>query len=269
ITSCNRDLLEDIKLLAISSGLNPMKISKWSRREMKPLGKVEKEYTHYFLYFGEGKFEKPVVFAPVSEIEYSGEEDTWDIEVEGAHNFVANGFIVHNSKVTMKYPSVYLMGRNAKADILSVALAGKGQHQDAGGKALHFAPDTTSAIISKSISKGGGRTSYRGLLHVEKGAANVKSNVRCDALILDEASRSDTYPYMEIGEDNVSITHEATVGKIGEEQVFYLMSRGLSEQQAIAMIVLGFVEPLTKELPMEYAVELNRLIQLEMTGAVG
>ncbi len=173
------------------------------------------------------------------------------------------------SKATMKYPSVYLMGRRAKADILSVAFAGKGQHQDAGGKALHFAPDTTSTIISKSICRDGGRTSYRGLLHVEKGAANAKSNVRCDALILDEASRSDTYPYMEIDEDNVTVTHEATVGKIGEAQVFYLMSRGLSEQQAIAMIVLGFVEPLTKELPMEYAVELNRLIQLEMTGSVG
>ncbi len=173
------------------------------------------------------------------------------------------------SKATMKYPSVYLMGRNAKADILSVAFAGKGQHQDAGGKALHFAPDTTSTIISKSVSKNGGRASYRGLLHVEKGATNVKSNVRCDALILDEQSRSDTYPYMEIGEENVTITHEATVGKIGEDKIFYLMSRGLTEQQAMAMIVLGFVEQFTKELPMEYAVELNRLIQLEMTGSVG
>ncbi|MBI4439247.1 Fe-S cluster assembly protein SufB [Candidatus Woesearchaeota archaeon] len=173
------------------------------------------------------------------------------------------------SKATMKYPSVYLLGRNAKADILSVAFAGKGQHQDAGGKALHFAPDTTSTIISKSISKGGGRTSYRGLLHVEKGATNVKSNVRCDALILDEKSRSDTYPYMEIEENDATITHEATVGKIGEEKIFYLMSRGLTEQQAMAMIVLGFVEQFTKELPMEYAVELNRLIQLEMAGGVG
>ncbi|MBI3034228.1 Fe-S cluster assembly protein SufB [Candidatus Woesearchaeota archaeon] len=173
------------------------------------------------------------------------------------------------SKATMKYPSVYLMGRNAKADILSVAFAGKGQHQDAGGKAYHFAPDTTSTIISKSISRDGGRTSYRGLLHVEKGAENVKSSVRCDALILDEESRSDTYPVMEIDEENVTITHEATVGKIGEDQIFYLMSRGLTEQQAVTMIVLGFVEQFTKELPMEYAIELNRLIQLEMTGSVG
>lgn len=173
------------------------------------------------------------------------------------------------SSATMKYPSVYLLGRNAKADILSVAFAGKGQHQDAGGKALHFAPDTTSTIISKSISKGGGRTSYRGLLHVEKGATGVKSNVRCDALILDEASRSDTYPYMKIEEQDTTITHEATVGKIGEDKIFYLMSRGLTEQQAIAMIVLGFVEQFTKELPMEYAVELNRLIRLEMAGSVG
>ncbi len=173
------------------------------------------------------------------------------------------------SKITMKYPSVYLMGRGAKADILSVAFAGKGQHQDAGGKAVHYAPDTTSTIISKSISKDGGRTSYRGLLHVEKGATNVKSNVRCDALILDEKSRSDTYPYMEIDEQDTTITHEATVGKIGEDQIFYLMSRGLTEQQSIAMIVLGFVEQFTKELPMEYAIELNRLIQLEMIGGVG
>ncbi|MBI3052292.1 Fe-S cluster assembly protein SufB [Candidatus Woesearchaeota archaeon] len=269
ITSSNRQLLSEVKMLAITCGLNPMKISTWTRRELKPLGKEIKEYTHHFLYFGEGKFEKDVVFCPVSDITFCGEEDTWDIEVEDSHNFVANGFIVHNSNITMKYPSVYLLGRNAKADILSVAFAGKGQHQDAGGKALHFAPDTTSTIISKSISKGGGRTSYRGLLHVEKGATGVKSNVRCDALILDEASRSDTYPYMKIEEQDTTITHEATVGKIGEDKIFYLMSRGLTEQQAIAMIVLGFVEQFTKELPMEYAVELNRLIRLEMAGSVG
>ncbi len=173
------------------------------------------------------------------------------------------------SKLTMKYPSVYLMGRGARAEILSLAFSGKGQHQDAGGKAVHGAPDTSSTITSKSISKNGGRASYRGLLKVHKGAKGAKSNVRCDALLLDEASRSDTYPYMEIDEERSSIGHEASVSKIGEEQLFYLMSRGLSEAQASALIVSGFIEPIVKELPMEYAVEMNRLIQLQMEGSVG
>lgn len=173
------------------------------------------------------------------------------------------------SKITMKYPSVFMVGPRAKADILSVAYAGKGQHQDTGGKAVHLAPDTTSTILSKSVSKDGGRTSYRGLLQVAEGATGVKSNVRCDALLLDETSRSDTYPYMQISEKDATITHEATVGKIGEEQIFYLMSRGFTESEALAMIILGFVQVFTKELPMEYAIEFNRLIQLEMTGAVG
>jgi Iron-regulated ABC transporter membrane component SufB len=173
------------------------------------------------------------------------------------------------SKVTMKYPSVYLLGRNARADILSVAFAGKGQHQDTGAKAVHLAPDTTSKIISKSVSKDGGRTSYRGLLYVAKGATGVKSTVRCDALLLDEISRTDTYPYIEVNEDDATITHEASVGKIGEDQIFYIMSRGYSEQEALSLIVSGFLEVFTKELPMEYAVEFNRLIRLEMEGAVG
>jgi len=173
------------------------------------------------------------------------------------------------SKITMKYPSVYLMGEGAKAEILSVAFAGKGQHQDAGGKILHFAPNTTSRITSKSVSKDGGRTTYRGLLHVAEGCKNVKSHVTCDALILDEKSASDTVPYMEVNEKNVNIEHEATVGKIGEEQLFYLMSRGLSDDQAKTMIVSGFMEPFTKELPLEYAIELNRLIALNMEGSVG
>src|SRR3990167_3134024 len=173
------------------------------------------------------------------------------------------------SKITMKYPSVYLKGRGARGEILSVAFAGAGQHQDAGGKAYHLAPDTSSQIISKSISKEGGRTSYRGMLKVIKGAERVKSNVRCDALILDEKSRSDTYPTMQIDEENVNIGHEASVSKIGEDQLFYLMSRGLSENDATSMIVNGFIEPIVKELPLEYALELNRLIQLEMIGAVG
>ncbi|MBI2658797.1 Fe-S cluster assembly protein SufB [Candidatus Woesearchaeota archaeon] len=173
------------------------------------------------------------------------------------------------SKITMKYPSVYLMGEGAKAEILSVAFAGKGQHQDAGGKILHYAPNTTSRITSKSVSKDGGRTTYRGLLHVAEGCKNVKSHVSCDALILDEKSASDTVPYMEVNEKDVNIEHEATVGKIGEEQLFYLMSRGLSQDQAMTMIVSGFMEPFTKELPLEYAIELNRLIAMNMEGSVG
>lgn len=173
------------------------------------------------------------------------------------------------SKITMKYPAVYLMGEGARAEILSIAFAGKGQSQDAGGKVVHMAPGTTSTVTSKSISKDGGRASYRGLLKVHDGAKGSKSNVRCDALLLDERSRTDTYPYIEIDEDQVEIGHEASVSKIGEEQLFYLMSRGISENDAIMMIVNGFIEPFTKELPMEYAVELNRLIQLEMEGSVG
>src|SRR5213596_1374254 len=173
------------------------------------------------------------------------------------------------SKLTMKYPAIWLMGERAHGEVLSIAFAGKGQHQDAGGKAVHVAPNTTSVITSKSISKNGGRAGYRGLLEVAKGATGSKSKVVCDALILDEDSRSDTYPYIRIDENDVDIGHEATVSKIGEEQLFYLMSRGLSESEASAMIVSGFVEPITKELPLEYAVEMNRLIQLQMEGSVG
>ncbi len=169
----------------------------------------------------------------------------------------------------MKYPSVYMLGKGARGEILSIAFAGKGQHQDAGGKVVHGAPYTSSRIISKSISKNGGRASYRGLLKVADGAKGSKSNVVCDALILDPISRSDTYPYIEIDEDDVKIGHEASVSKIGEEQLFYLMSRGLSEAEASTLIVSGFIEPLVKELPMEYAVEMNKLIQLQMEGSVG
>jgi Fe-S cluster assembly protein SufB len=173
------------------------------------------------------------------------------------------------SKLTMKYPAIWLMGEGAHGEVLSIAFAGEGQHQDAGGKCVHVAPNTSSVITSKSISKDGGRASYRGLLEVAKGAHGSKSKVVCDALILDEDSRTDTYPYIRIDENNVDIGHEATVSKIGEEQLFYLMSRGLSEPEAAAMIVSGFVEPITKELPLEYAVEMNRLIQLQMEGSVG
>lgn len=173
------------------------------------------------------------------------------------------------SKTTMKYPSCYLKGPRAHGEILSMAFANAGQTQDAGGKMIHFAPNTSSKITSKSISKAGGRSSYRGMVKVYPGATNVKSNVVCDALLLDPASRSDTYPVIEIDEEDVTIGHEASVSKVGEEQLFYLMSRGLSEEEATSMVVSGFIEPLVKELPMEYAVEMNRLIQLQMAGSVG
>ncbi len=173
------------------------------------------------------------------------------------------------SKVTMKYPSCLLMGKGAHGEILSIAFSGKGQQHDTGGKVIHLAPDTSSKIISKSISKDGGRASYRGLVRVNKGNTNVRSNVVCDALLLDDHSRSDTYPYLEIDEQDVTIGHEASVSKVEEEQLFYLMSRGLSEEEATSMVVSGFIEPLVKELPMEYAIEMNRLIQLQMEGSIG
>jgi len=185
---------------------------------------------------------------------------------DGTHEWVDANL---GSKVTMKYPSCYLMEPGAHGEMLSMAFAGPGQTQDAGGKMYHFAPNTSSKVTSKSISKAGGRASFRGLLKVYKGAKGVKSNTVCDALLLDPQSRSDTYPYIEIDEDDVTIGHEASVSKVGEEQLFYLMSRGLSEEEATTMVVSGFIEPLVKELPMEYAVEMNRLIQLQMEGSIG
>ena len=173
------------------------------------------------------------------------------------------------SKVTMKYPAVFLMGEHAKGETLSIAFAGEGQHQDAGSKMVHAAPNTSSSIVSKSVARGGGRTSYRGLVQINEGAHGSKSSVVCDALLVDTISRSDTYPYVDIREDDVQMGHEATVSKVSEDQLFYLMSRGMSEEEAMAMIVRGFVEPIAKELPMEYALELNRLIELQMEGAVG
>ena len=173
------------------------------------------------------------------------------------------------SKLTMKYPSCYLVGEGAHGEILSIAYAGDGQHQDTGGKVVHVAPHTTSSIISKSISKGHGRSTYRGLCKVHEGAHHARSNVECDALLINDTSRTDTYPYIEIEENDANVGHEASVSKIGEEQLFYLTSRGISEEEAMAMIVRGFIEPIAKELPLEYAVELNRLIELEMEGSVG
>jgi Fe-S cluster assembly protein SufB len=173
------------------------------------------------------------------------------------------------SKVTMKYPAVWLLGEHAKGETLSVAFAGEGQHQDAGAKMVHAAPHTSSTIVSKSVARGGGRTSYRGLVQVLEGSHHSRSTVKCDALLVDTISRSDTYPYVDVREDDVAMGHEATVSKVSEDQLFYLMSRGLTEDEAMAMIVRGFVEPIARELPMEYALELNRLIELQMEGAVG
>jgi Fe-S cluster assembly protein SufB len=173
------------------------------------------------------------------------------------------------SKVTMKYPAVWLVGPYAKGETLSIALAGEGQHQDAGSKMVHAAPHTSSTVISKSVARAGGRTSYRGLVKIEPGAYGSKSTVKCDALLIDDISRSDTYPYVDVREDDVSMGHEATVSKVSEDQLFYLMSRGLTDDEAMAMIVRGFIEPIARELPMEYAIELNRLIELQMEGSVG
>ena len=173
------------------------------------------------------------------------------------------------SKVTMKYPAIFLMGPHAKGETLSLAFAGEGQHQDSGAKMVHAAPYTSSTVISKSVARGGGRTSYRGLVQIQEGAHHSKSTVKCDALLVDTISRSDTYPYVDVREDDVSMGHEATVSKVSDDQLFYLMSRGLTEDEAMAMIVRGFIEPIARELPMEYALELNRLIELQMEGAVG
>jgi Fe-S cluster assembly protein SufB len=186
---------------------------------------------------------------------------------EGAYMEWLDGNL--GSKLTMKYPSCFLVGEGAHGQILSIAYAGDGQHQDTGGKVVHVAPNTTSQITSKSISRGTGRSSYRGLCKVYEGARGAKSNVECDALLLNETSRTDTYPYIEIDENTASIGHEATVSKVGDEQLFYLASRGLSQAEAMSMIVRGFIEPIARELPLEYAIELNRLVELEMEGSVG
>ena len=173
------------------------------------------------------------------------------------------------SRLTMKYPAVVMVGPKASGEVLSVAYSGAGQHQDTGAKMIHAAPETTSKIVSKSISKDGGRTSYRGLVRVDEGAYGCKSHVQCDALILDDHSISDTYPYMEVGTKDAVVGHEATVSKVADEQLFYLMSRGLTEEQSMSMVVNGFIEPVTRTLPMEYAVEWSRLIELQMEGSIG
>ena len=279
-SSANRAMLEDLKLLLIDCGLEPRKISEHSFTKRLPLGAEVKTYTNYALTLNlRGNLDvikrrvappRPVVeFVKVTSIEPLGEQPTYDVEVDGIANFTANGIVVHNSKLTMKYPSVYLMGERAHGEILSIAFAGHGQHQDAGGKIIHAAPNTTSNIFAKSISKDGGRGSYRGLLEIAKGAHGARSKVVCDALLLDETSRSDTYPTIRISEDDVNVGHEATVSKVGEDQLFYLMAHGIPEEEASKLIVNGFIEPITKELPMEYAVEMNRLVELQMEGSIG
>jgi Fe-S cluster assembly protein SufB len=218
-----------------------------------------------------------VVALPRSKVRYTTiqnwSNDVYNLVTKRAHAYEDSTveWIDANtgSRKTVKFPSIYLRGRGASADIISVAVAGKGQHQDTGAKAIHLAPDTKSRIVSKSVSKDGGRATYRGHLKVAPGATGVVASVRCDALMLDDQSRSDTYPYIDIAEDDTTMTHEATVGKISQDQIFYLMSRGLSENEAQNLIVQGFLEVFTKELPMEYAVEFNRLVKLEMEGALG
>jgi Fe-S cluster assembly protein SufB len=218
-----------------------------------------------------------VVALPRSKVRYTTiqnwSNDVYNLVTKRAHAYEDSTveWIDANtgSKKTVKYPSIYLRGRGATADIISVAVAGKGQHQDTGAKAIHLAPDTRSRIVSKSVSKDGGRASYRGQVKVAPGATNAVASVRCDALMLDDESRSDTYPYIDIQEDDTSLSHEATVGRISQDQVFYLMSRGLTENEAQNLIVQGFLEVFTKELPMEYAIEFNRLVKLEMEGSLG
>jgi len=226
---------------------------------------------------GEVSDDVEVVALPGSKVRYTTiqnwSNDVYNLVTKRAHaheNATVEWIDANTgSRKTVKFPSIYLRGENATADIISVAVAGKGQHQDTGAKAIHLAPNTRSRIVSKSVSKDGGRATYRGHLKVSPGATNVMASVRCDALMLDDISRSDTYPYIDIQEDDTTMTHEATVGKVSAEQVFYLMSRGLTENEAQNLIVQGFLEVFTKELPMEYAIEFNRLVKLEMEGSLG
>src|SRR3972149_1219231 len=270
---------EDNKFAALNSAV-------WSGGSfiyIPPGVKVDMPLQAYFRINAEniGQFERTLIIADEgSEIHYIEGCTAPVYSSESLHSAVVE-LVAHKgaklewidgnigSKLTMKYPGIYLMGERAYGETLSIAFAGKNQHQDTCAKMVHLAPNTTSKITSKSVSRLNGRSTYRGLLHVAKGATNVKATVRCDALLLDDTSKTDTYPYMEINQEDATITHEATVGKIGDEQIFYLMTRGFSEEEALTLIVNGFMEPFTKELPMEYAVELNRLIKLEMDGSVG
>ncbi len=304
-TSINKKLLKNIQLLGITLGFgvsrvfkhdkggpeeilghmcntqdswrilfNGKKVKGFPSRSTEKKKKIERIKTRRNYVSAKGlnfksKVNEEIGFSRINKLEYVGVKPTYDIEVENYHNFIANGLIVHNSRVTMLYPCSVLVGRKARSDFLGIAFAGKGQNQDTGTKIYHLAPETTSITRSKSIAKDGGITSYRGLLKVSKNATNTKAAVQCDALLIDEQSKSNTFPFMEIGNKETDIAHEATVGKISDEQIFYLRSRGLSEEQAMKMIVAGFIEPVVKALPLEYAVELNRLIELEMDKSLG
>lgn len=305
ITSVSKKLLEDTKELSLTIGLGVSRIFKHGQdRETEILGiKCHAKDSWRLLLNGKKVYELPtrskrkhkkitmlklkrnfstakgknfkskanheIGFTRIETIQSQGIKPVWDIEVDQYHNFIANGLIVHNSGVTMLYPCSMLVGEGARTDFIGVAYAGKGQNQDTGSKVMHLAPHTSSTIVGKSISKDGGITTYRGLLKVNRGAHHVKSSVTCDALILDEHSVSNTIPYMDVREERVDIGHEARVGRISAEQLFYARSRGMNEAQATQMIVSGFIEPVVKQLPLEYAVELNRLIELEMEGSVG
>lgn len=304
-TSINKPLLQDVKNLGMSVGFGVSRIFKHgSMREMEIMGvKCKAKVSWRILFNGKKIYDLPaqcqrkksaiskiktrrnyhsigglncksksneeIGFARIEKITPLGIKPTWDIEVEQHHNFIANGLIVHNSGVTMLYPCSVLIGKGSRTDFIGIAFAGEGQNQDTGSKALHLAPYTSSTIVAKSISQGGGITTYRGLLKVSRGAHHVKSSVVCDALLMDEQSVSNTIPYMDVQEETVDLGHEATVGKISAEQLFYAQSRGLDEAAARQLIVSGFIEPVVKQLPLEYAVELNRLIELEMEGSVG
>ncbi len=305
ITSVNKELLEDVKMLAFSCGLNASRVFKHSsggrrwvavamsnardayrlllngpnikniplRDKPKNFKLLKSTSKRNFVSSKGLNFKHQTSdylgFARISSIKYIGKEEVFDIEVENSHNFIANGIIVHNSAVTMLYPCSVLKGRNARSEFIGIAYAGKDQNQDTGHKVFHLAQNTSSTVVSKSISKDGGITTYRGMVYIAKGAVNSKCKVQCDALMLDNKSVSNTIPYMNIKEQKVNIGHEASVGKIDDEKLFYLQSRGLKEEDARKLIVSGFVEPISRQLPMEYALEFNRLVELEMETSLG
>ncbi len=280
-TSCNKELLGDLKTLMISCGISPGNLLQHKRKRPSPTSKGNRDYINYAINIPGEDTEKirlhksetsnNVTFDRVKSIHFIAKEPTYDIQVDGSPNFIANGILVHNSYITMLYPCSVLKGDNATASHLNIAFGAGNTWKDGGAKVIHVGKNTSSKIIAKSISMGGGVGVYRGLVRINKGAKYAKSHVQCDALILDEKSRSDTYPHNEIYEETATLSHEASVGKISDDQVFYLMSRGLSETEARGMIVLGFLDDVLREIPMEFSVEMNRLVHMEMSklGAIG
>ncbi|MCF7872003.1 SufD family Fe-S cluster assembly protein [Candidatus Woesearchaeota archaeon] len=305
ITSINKEILEDIQEIALSCGIGFSNVFvHGKKRKTKILGidcnandsyrillngknvkeipiknkekkeklKIVKTKRNYVSSKGKNfrsKTTDEIGFTTIKDIIPTGIKPTFDIEVEKHHNFVAEGMIVHNSGITMLYPASLLLGRKSQGHHVTIAYAGPEQNQDTGAKIYHLAPDTTSTVKSKSISKDGGITAYRGIVEIKKGATNAKCSVHCDAMMFDNKSQSNTYPTIKVEEKDADMVHEATIGKISEDQIFYLMSRGLSEEDALKLIVSGFIEPLMKELPLEYAIEMNKLIQMEMEGSLG